>query len=225
MSYDFQVFDQKFRPTPVLSEESKFNDTNALGFSWRPGREMRSGLVQNCQIDGSGCSEGLKLSFVYNMDFKNCQIIGGREDCVDIVRGGDISFEGCEFISNNSKQHVTIKGGAKNISFKDCTFQNDYRCWWDGACIDLGNWTDYDEVLRPPVRNVSVDNCKMKNMKRRTLTRRLFSMDPLVENSDGRNVCVPVLFVRAFWFLQRKGWVGKRRRFPEAWLKIYDGEL
>ena len=225
MNYDFQICNKTFSPAYGIQSKDKFVDTNALGFGWRPGQKIRSGLVKDCKIDGSSCSEGLKLSFVYDMVFRGCEILGGNEDCDDIVRGGNLLFENCRFVSQDSCQHITIKGGVKNVTIRDCIFSGNYKNWWDGACVDLGNWTDYDDVDRLPTRNINLINCKMENMDRRLLYRTIFAKKPNVENCDGRGFCIPPLFVKIFWLFQRRGWLGKRRKFPKGWLKVYDVEL
>lgn len=203
----------------------KFNTSAALGISWRPGKELKSYEISNCVIDGSGAGEGLKLSFCYDVHVKNCIIHGGVEDCVDIVRGGDILFYKCKFISHDTKQHITVKGGAKNIKFVGCEFIGDYKKRLDGAFIDLGNWTDYDDVTRPRVRNIEVLDCKIKDSNRKILCRVLHSNPPKVENSDGWVFRVPRLFLLFFWLGQRLGWLGKRRRFAPENLEVYDIEL
>lgn len=223
MKYDRIVENQTFMGSAPAGD--KFHDSNALGFGWRPGQKHIKTLIKNCTIDANGSSEGLKLSFCWDVDVEGCTIIGGKEDCVDMVRGGRIAFKDCRFISKDTSQHITAKCGIKDLSFKDCVFENDYKNWWDGACIDLGNWGDYDDVHRPKARRISITNCKMENMNRGLLYRTIYSDKPEVENSDGRGLCVPDAFVKLFWFLQRKGWIGERRRWPEAWLKIYDIEL
>lgn len=205
--------------------KDKFNGGSALSFAWRVGQEPYSLLIDSCTIDGSGVAEGLKLSFCNDVTVKNCEIIGGYEDCVDMVRGRNISFENCVFISQGTKQHITAKGGIKNLSFKNCIFENDFKYFFDGACIDLGNWTDYDDIDRPMNRNISIEACKMKNISNKILYRRLYSETPEVINSDGIGFRVPRIFVGLFWLGQRKEWLGKRRRFPKEWLKIHDCEL
>lgn len=204
--------------------ESKFNDKNALGFGWRPGQKQYALSINNCEINGSGVSEGLKLSFCRNVNVDNCTIFGGYEDCVDIVRGENITFKNCKFISQNSKQHITAKAGIKNLSFINCTFVNSFRKFYDGACIDLGNWADYDDVDRPMVRNVLIEDCRMDNVGTPILYRRLYSETPQVKNSSGFKFNVPRIFVKMFWYGQRKGFLGPRRRFPSSWLEVYDFE-
>mgnify|MGYP001181212837 FL=1 len=216
---------QKFTvKNPEKGDRSKFTDANALGFGWRPGGKRFSVEIDSCEIDGAGGSEGLKLSFCHDIVVKNSTILGGYEDCVDIVRGSNISFENCKFISQGSAQHITIKAGVKNVSFKKCKFINPFRSVINGACIDLGNWADYDDVDRPKTRSISIDNCSMENIRFKALYRRLYAESPEVNSSQGFGIKVPNLFVRIFWKMQRKGWLGERRRFPESWLKVYDIE-
>ena len=216
----------KFFAAKTSNDDSKFNDSNALGFSWRPGQPRYTLTIDSCTIDGGGASEGLKLSFCRDVTVRDCQIMGGNEDCVDIVRGENITFDNCTFFANeDTKQHVTCKGGVKNITFKNCKFVGSFQNWWDGACIDLGNWTDYDDVDRPPVRNIKIINCTMQDVGCGILYRRLYSETPQVTNSRGFKFKVPKIFVKMFWFLQRKGMIGGRRRFPEEWLTVYDFEL
>ena len=61
---------------------------NALGFMWRPGMPKQKIRIEDCTIDAGPVAEGLKLSYCSDVIVKNCTIIGGFEDCVDIVRGG-----------------------------------------------------------------------------------------------------------------------------------------
>lgn len=223
MMFTKEIFNQTFRSHAKGAD--KFNDTSALGLSWRPGRDPVAYEIRDCLIDGSKGDEGLKLSFCYDVYVADSKIIGGTEDCVDIVRGGNIQFVNCKFISTNTKQHITVKGGAKNISFLNCEFINDYSRWWDGACIDLGNWTDYDDVTRPMVRNVLIKDCKMVDMERNLLARVLHSQVPTATNSDGKIFKVPRVALVVFWLGQRLGYFGKRRRMPKEYLRVYDVEL
>ena len=219
------LYGKYFAPQETEGVESKFYGKNTLGFGWRPGDPEFELVIDSCTIDGGGVAEALKLSFCKNVTVKNTQVFGGYEDCVDIVRGSNITFENCTFFaSDKTKQHITCKGGAKDILFKNCKFVGSFRNWWDGACIDLGNWTDYDDVERPMVRNVHIVNCSMQDVSCPVLYRRLYSETPYVSHSKGFNFNIPRFFTKAFWFLQRKGWVGKRRRFDSELLEIYDIE-
>ena len=117
----------------------KGKQSNALGFMWRPGMPKQRIRIEDCTIDAGPVAEGLKLSYCHDVIVKNCTIIGGFEDCVDIVRGGFMIFENCKFVSKNTKHHFTIKCNASNITIKDCVFVNDFNKLIDGAFVDLGN--------------------------------------------------------------------------------------
>lgn len=224
-NFDTQIFDQRFAVTPVLSEPLSCRPRSALRFNYRDKVSAGRVLVNNCLIDGSGCLSGLKLSFVYDMTFRRCRILGGSKSCVDVVRGGNLSFEECTFDSKSSIQHISIRGGAKNISFSRCVFQNDYSRRLTGACVNLGGWTDYDDVPRPPVRNVSIKDCVLNGMQKNVLSMTMFSERPSVENSEGKNLRAPKAFVLALRHLMRKGWLGSRKRLPKSQLGVYSREL
>ena len=225
MSFENKVYYDKYFVAKKSEDESKFKDSNALGLGWLPGQPEFKTVIDSCVIDGRGGSEGLKLSCCRNIKIQNSQFFGGNEDCVDIVRGENIFFYNCTFSAGpDTKQHVTIKGGARNITFKKCKFKNSFKSWWNGACIDLGNWTDYDDVDRPKTRNVRIIDCQMQDVTFPVLYRRLYADSPIVQNTQGLGLIIPSRVVSIFWFLQRKGWLGKRRRFPEPRLKIYDFE-
>ncbi len=226
MSFERKKITRKYFKSNLSEDgESKFYGKNALGFSWREGQPRFSIEINCCTIDGNGVAEGLKLSCCRDVTVIDSIIIGGYEDCVDIVRGENIKFINCTFISNGkTKQHITCKGGAKNISFVKCKFVGSFRNFWNGACIDLGNWTDYHDIKRPKVSNIKIEDCQMKNVLYPVLYRRLYSESPMVENSFGFKLKIPKIFVSAFWFLQRKGLIGERRRFDSSNLKILDFE-
>ena len=89
--------------------------------------------IEDCTITQT-VAEGLKFSYCHDVIVQNCTIIGGFEDCVDIVRGGFMIFEKCRFVSKNTKHHFTIKCNASNITIKDCVFVNDFNKLIDGLC-------------------------------------------------------------------------------------------
>lgn len=165
--------------------------------------------ILNCEIDGRGCAEGLKISFGYNITVEDCIIHGGYEDCVDIVRGANITFKNCKFISYNTKQHMTIKGGCKNITIDNCEFVNDFSKWYDGAIIDIGNYSIYDQVKRPKVRHVTIKNCRLTNIKTKILSRVLYGNKPTVQNTKGFIFKIPSFITSIFFKLRNSGKLGK----------------
>jgi hypothetical protein len=137
-------------------------ETCALGF----GQNDCDVVVRNCKIDAGSASWGLKLPKCYNMLFENCVITNGYERALDIVRGGEIVFKGCNFYSNNGQRKPTtslfkldktcdigIKAGARDIKFINC-FMSD---------ILLGDYSIYDQIDRPKTRRITLINCKNGN--------------------------------------------------------------
>ena len=179
-------------------------ESNALGFMWRPGMPKRKIRIENCTIDAGPVSEGLKLSYCHDVIVKDCTIIGGIEDCVDIVRGGFMLFENCRFVSNNTKHHFTIKCQASNITIKDCVFVNDFKTLIDGAFVDLGNWSDYDVVDLPKTKDIYIVDYKFENISwyKKIISRRLYAENPVIRG-DGVILKVPRLLVWLFWKLRR----------------------
>ncbi len=179
-------------------------ESNALGFMWRPGMPKQKIRIENCTIDAGPVAEGLKLSYCYDVIVKNCTIIGGYEDCVDIVRGGFMLFENCRFVSNNTKHHFTIKCQAFNITIKDCVFVNDFKKIIDGAFVDLGNWSDYDVVDLPKTKEIYIVDYKLKNISwyKKIISRRIYADNPVIRG-DGFVLKIPKLFVWLFWKFKR----------------------
>nr|BAR39922.1 hypothetical protein [uncultured Mediterranean phage uvMED] len=179
-------------------------ESNALGFMWRPGIPKQKIRIENCTIDAGPVAEGLKLSYCHDVIVKNCTIIGGHEDCVDIVRGGYMLFDNCRFVSNNTKHHFTIKCQASNITIKDCVFVNDFNKLIDGAFVDLGNWSDYDVIDLPKTKEIYIVDYKFENVSwyKKIISRRLYADNPVIRG-DGFVLKIPRLLVWLFWKLRR----------------------
>ena len=179
-------------------------ESNALGFAWRPGMPKQKIRINNCTIDAGPVAEGLKLSYCHDVVVTNSTIIGGFEDCVDIVRGGFMLFEKCRFVSKNTKHHFTIKCQAYNITIKDCIFENDFNNIIDGAFVDLGNWSDYDVVDLPKTKEIYIVDYKLKNVSwyKKIISRRLYAENPIIRGT-GFVLKIPRLLVWLFWKLRR----------------------
>lgn len=212
-------------PFPSVAGDGGTEPSSALELRWSPKRDPVAYDISSCEVDGRGCELGLRLSFCNTVNVSKTKIVGGERCCVDVVRGGDVVFDKCEFISSGSKQHVIVRGGVKNISFVDCVFVNNYSNWLNGSCVDLGMWSDYDQSPRPFTKGVSIENCSMIDAGKGALARVFYSERPKVVNSPGKVIKVPSLFVAAFWALQRRAIAKKGNRLPAEQLKVYDIEL
>jgi hypothetical protein len=150
------IADKTFVGTPKIAGRDNHAHT--------PQRTDRPIVYVNCSFIADGASEALKFSRHWKITIVGGEIIGGVEDGVDIVRGGDLVFHEVRFNCARSKQDVTCKGGARDVRF--------YRCPGLRRIV-LGDFTKYDPLAimpdgrelrvslfsplpRPPVRNVFV---------------------------------------------------------------------
>lgn len=110
-------------------------------------------IIEDCRLEADIVEEALKFSDCHYVWVRNCTLIGGHEDALDVVRGSNLIFENVHFISRGARA-ATIKGGVDTAYFIDCKFTGSAAT---GAFIELGDWTDYDKVSRSPTRNIHID--------------------------------------------------------------------
>jgi hypothetical protein len=191
-----------------VKEEKIFNTPAALDFSWRPFNDHGAAkdlVINRCAIFGQGYGEGLKLSFPNNVYVCNTTIYGGYEDVVDIVRGYNVHFKNCTFFANkNTKNFFTIKGGVKKVKIEDCTFSGNIR---DLFLFKFGDWTDYDIVDRPEVRNIIIKNNSFDLVtKKKFLYLAIHSEIPTLSNNKGtyfKGIKLPKLLKNIFWMYKK----------------------
>lgn len=93
----------------------------------------------------------LKFSNAKDCIVKDCLIWGGKEDCVDMNRNCDaIVLEGCRLYTYGT-QHITIKGGTRNVYIKDTAFGGNPK----NVEIELGNYSEQSD--EPPI-NIHLTN-------------------------------------------------------------------
>lgn len=132
-----------------------------------PARQDEPIIYYDCMFIANKSSEALKLSRHWGVAFIDCYFVGGAEEPVDIVRGGDIFFDHCDWESEKpTGRDLTLKGGARRVTFRRCTNLRQLR---------LGDYTKYDAkavypdgrvkraglftLARPPVRETRIIDC------------------------------------------------------------------
>lgn len=102
----------------------------------------------------------MKFSNCSNVKVSGVTVFGGREDCIDVVRGFNYSFE--DMALEPLVNGVTIKGSASNVTLKNITF------WKTGKkySIELGQFDNYWYAGRPPTRSVTIENVTSKDGKK-----------------------------------------------------------
>lgn len=137
--------------------------------------KVSSVLLRNCELRADAVEEALKLSASRDVVVDRCVLYGGSEDALDVVRGGKLIFRDVTFIARGARA-VTIKGGVSGVDFIRCVFTGEPD---SGYLLELGGWTLYDVLDRPPVSAVRIDHA----------TR--------FETPDGNNATRPVRLLHA----------------------------
>lgn len=106
-------------------------------------------------INGKGASEAAKFSNIHKCEFNDFELISGYEDCIDLVRGRDITFNRGKLTSIGNKQGVTVKGGFKNLIFNDVEFLGKPSI----AHVVVGQYCDYNLCGIPNTSDIYFNNC------------------------------------------------------------------
>lgn len=112
------------------------------------------------KIVGIGFKEAVKGSNLFRSGLigpikKLMVIIGGREDCIDVVRGGSYVFGNLVLRSHPQspcRSFMTIKGGIKGCHIEGVLLGGKTRWWRD---IGIGDFTNYGWDTGP-VTNVTL---------------------------------------------------------------------
>lgn len=112
--------------------------------------------IEKRKIMGFGKSEAFKSSNSYDVTVLGCDIHGGQEDVVDVVRGSVKFARTYLYPSKRTKQTVTVKGGGTAI-FDRCRFIGKA----DRFDIVVGDFTIYDAIDKNrPKSNVELIRCR-----------------------------------------------------------------
>lgn len=160
-------------------------DTNAKLLTSPPGAQAAGGICDTANevIDGHGFSEGLKVTNTPEAIVANKRIIGGSEDCIDIVRTGHAHIrDSCLVASERTRTFITAKGGGQRLIFSGLLFIGDTR-WWD---VSLGDWTIYNQdPTLPPMRQAIFNDCR-HIFDEKILILQLFCDQVILHNTSAR---------------------------------------
>jgi len=158
-------------------------------------------IVTGGLIDGNGASWGLKLPNNTGAHINNAIIRGGTERALDVVRGGQIEFNNCYFDTNGDRTKIStrfsmrkqcdigIKGGAHEIYFRDCTFND----------VLLGDYSIYDHFgTLPRVDRIWFINCRNPNGGP-IIVRALNANRPICVNTDIAYIKIPQVAMEIYF--------------------------
>lgn len=151
-------------------------------------------VIENRMIPSEGTnpaeySDILKFSNCENITVKSCVILGGKEDCIDAVRGSNYNFE---TLSLSPKHNgITLKGSINGANIVNVEFQSHGK----DCDIELGQYDNYWYIGRPPTRNVKIIDTKSVDGK--PVTVKIWDAEtPQVTDSNVKIVKIP----KFIWF-------------------------
>lgn len=143
-------------------------------------------------------AEALKITYNADLTVANKLLLGGEEDCLDVVRTGRLHLHNCTMCADSvfkTRIYITAKGGGMLHVYEDIIFYGAPR-WWS---VSLGDWTLYNHNPDfPPMRKVVLRNVRRYDGKR-FLILQLFCDEVVVENCPGATV-INLSWFAPFWF-------------------------
>lgn len=134
--------------------------------------------------DWTQTSDVLKFSNCTNITVDGCTIEGGKEDCIDAVRGSDYIFNNLTLAPR--KNGITIKGSVDNYLIEDVTFIS------SGTDCDMefGQYDNYWYIGRKPTRNGRI--ALTKSVSGKQLVLKLWDAEvPVITDSNIKVVKIP----------------------------------
>lgn len=168
--------------------------------------------LERKKILGFGKSEAFKASNAQDVYVAGCDIHGGKEDVVDVVRGSVKFIRTYLYPTQKTKQTVTVKGGGHAI-FDRCKFIGKSDRW----DVVVGDFTIYDAIQKNrPKSKVEIIKCKGVHDENKIKTRPIHALvlhgELIVDEvSDVHVIKVPQFLVKAYFSLMRL-FISKERR-------------
>lgn len=171
------------------------DENSALSFDAMSGAVV----LRRCKIDGGSKQWGLKFSNCANVLVEDCEITGGTERALDIVRGTGYIFRRCKFNNSGTRLTVTspwtttkvcsagIKGGAENVAFESCEVHD----------VLLGDYSIYDHNGTRVTKGITFANCPSVIVRGRS------AEAPSFLNTPYSMVMWPKLVTAAYFTFQR----------------------
>ena len=166
------------------------------------GTVIEDRTIPNEGVDPSEYSDILKFSNCENISVKNCKILGGKEDCIDAVRGSNYTFENVSLAPKHNG--ITLKGSIDTVRIANVKFQTHGK----DCDIELGQYDNYWYIGRPSTRGVSIINTDAIDGKQ-VVVKVWDAKTPRVSGSNVKIIKVPIFI----WFpyfvfraIQTRGW-------------------
>ena len=146
-------------------------------------------IPTSTEEDPSNFSDILKFSNCNDIIVDNCEIQGGKEDCIDAVRGTNYTIKNTDLYPAHNG--ITLKGSIDGAKIDNIEFKTHGR----DCDIELGQYDNYWYVGRPPTRNVTLHNVNSYD-DAPVIVKLWDAAAPTVTNSNVKIVRIPKLI----WF-------------------------
>jgi len=163
-----------------VNYESHVNETDAV---------IRDRTIPADGVKPLEYSDILKFSNCHNITVTNCTISGGKEDCIDAVRGNqyDINNTTLSPVYNG----ITLKGSIDTIEIDNVGFTKHGT----DCDIEFGQFDNYWYIGRKPTRNITIKDTNAYDGK--SLKVKLWDAEePVVFNSNVKVIKIP----KIIWF-------------------------
>lgn len=196
MSKDFNFFSVvRYLRTRVIAGD---NELDPISWKYQGNSPDNEAIVVVPSAnDALAYSDILKFSQNKDIIIKNFTIYGGKEDCIDIVRGTNYSIMDCSLIPQG-QAGITVKGSVKGLYISNLLFLSHGK----QTDIDLGNWEDYSYFPRPKTRKIVLHNVHASDGKP-VKVRVLHSEIPEIIDSNIKLVVYPRIVVALFFWAKR----------------------
>jgi len=158
-------------------------------------RDMAIGDVNNWHT----YDDMLKFSNCWNVNVNNCVVVGGKEDCVDMCRGGGYVVQNSEMLIMG-KNGITAKCGIDGLRIEGITFNGKGHY----SEIEIGMFSKYDKwPFKNAVENIVISDVKRSDGKRVRIW--LWNSDkPIIRpNSKVWLIRVPKLIWMAYFLFRQ----------------------
>lgn len=140
-------------------------------------------------VNPNDYSDILKFSNCTNVNVTNCTILGGKEDCIDAVRGSNYHITDSTLTPEYNG--VTMKGSIDGIEISNVGFTKHGT----DCDIEFGQFDNYWYIGRKPTRNISILDTNALDGK--PLVVKVWDAEaPAVFNSNVKVIKIP----KFIWF-------------------------
>ena len=177
-------------------------DKNYESHATENGTVVENRIIPTRDINPMEYSDILKFSNCTGILVDNCEIYGGKEDCIDAVRGELYTIKNSYLYPEHNG--ITLKGSINGVKLDNVTFKTHGK----DCDIDIGQFDNYWYVGRAPTRNVTIHNVKASDDKP-VVVRLWDAAEPIIENSNVKIVRIPKFIWWPYFVFraaQTRGW-------------------